>query len=269
MVMRAGPLGIQLLDPSVPFCMRQLATSPTDSQTMDEFEEAVEMGTLESFLKQDTDHADASMTIGEAELDRLMREMTDADLDQLVGDLTIDDIDPAAVKEAVKEDPVVPKAAAVEEPSKAAAVEPVAPVKAVEPVVAVEESVKLPAAEPEAPVKESAATETQSASTGILGTATAAVTIAATTAVATVSETASSVADAAKSLVAEPEGVTAKRADVVAEDKEEEKEASPVATKTEEKEAAPLTAEASLDDVIDKTLAKEAVEAEQKKEKDE
>ncbi|BEJ12443.1 hypothetical protein CspHIS471_0209030 [Cutaneotrichosporon sp. HIS471] len=59
--------------------------------TMDDFEDAVETGQLEKFLKQDMVLADVSQTIGEAELDRLMREMTDADLDQLVGDLSVDD----------------------------------------------------------------------------------------------------------------------------------------------------------------------------------
>ncbi|CAK9784061.1 hypothetical protein CC85DRAFT_325055 [Cutaneotrichosporon oleaginosum] len=59
--------------------------------TMDDFEDAVEMGHLEKFLKQDMELADVSQTIGEAELDRLMREMTDADLDQLVGDLKVDE----------------------------------------------------------------------------------------------------------------------------------------------------------------------------------
>ncbi|GMK54158.1 hypothetical protein CspeluHIS016_0107440 [Cutaneotrichosporon spelunceum] len=59
--------------------------------TMDDFEEAVETGQLEKFLKQDMVLADVSQTIGEAELDRLMREMTDADLDQLVCDLSVDD----------------------------------------------------------------------------------------------------------------------------------------------------------------------------------
>lgn len=58
---------------------------------MDDFEDAVEMGELEKFLKQDMELADVSQTIGEAELDRLMREMTDADLDQLVSDLSVEE----------------------------------------------------------------------------------------------------------------------------------------------------------------------------------
>lgn len=62
---------------------------------MDDFEEAVEMGFLEKFLRQDHDMAETSQTIGEDELDKLMREMTDADLDTLVDHLSVDDISEA------------------------------------------------------------------------------------------------------------------------------------------------------------------------------
>ena len=50
---------------------------------MDEFENAVESGTLPKFLKQDHDVTQE----GEGELEKLMREMTDSDLDKLVGEL--------------------------------------------------------------------------------------------------------------------------------------------------------------------------------------
>lgn len=56
---------------------------------MDDFEEAVETGTLETFLKQDMHLDDPNQSIGDAEIDRLMREMTDQDLDQLAGHLSI------------------------------------------------------------------------------------------------------------------------------------------------------------------------------------
>ena len=49
---------------------------------MDEFEDANETGTLPEFLRQDTDLA-GNTSIGEAELEKLMREMTADDLDAL------------------------------------------------------------------------------------------------------------------------------------------------------------------------------------------
>lgn len=49
---------------------------------MDDFEYASETATLETFLRQNTDLA-ANQSIGEAELESLMREMSDADLDAL------------------------------------------------------------------------------------------------------------------------------------------------------------------------------------------
>jgi hypothetical protein len=70
-------------------------------QTMDDFEYAVESQTLPSFLKQDQDHGIASSststetatsgTIGQSELERLMREMSDADLDALANELGVDE----------------------------------------------------------------------------------------------------------------------------------------------------------------------------------
>lgn len=58
----------------------------TNCQTMDDFEYASESGTLPSFLKQDTDLA-GNTSIGEAELERLMREMSDSDLDALAAEV--------------------------------------------------------------------------------------------------------------------------------------------------------------------------------------
>ena len=50
---------------------------------MDEFENAVESGTLPKFLKQDQE----ATREGEGELERLMRDMTDSDLDKLAGEI--------------------------------------------------------------------------------------------------------------------------------------------------------------------------------------
>jgi hypothetical protein len=69
---------------------------------MDDFEYAVESQTLPSFLKQDQDlaahesdsgpsGAGGSGQVGEKELERLMREMSDADLDALAGELGVGD----------------------------------------------------------------------------------------------------------------------------------------------------------------------------------
>jgi hypothetical protein len=70
-------------------------------QTMDDFEYAVESQTLPTFLKQDQDHGIASSststeaatsgTIGQSELERLMREMSDADLDALASQLGVEE----------------------------------------------------------------------------------------------------------------------------------------------------------------------------------
>nr|XP_018263605.1 uncharacterized protein I303_03475 [Kwoniella dejecticola CBS 10117]OBR85763.1 hypothetical protein I303_03475 [Kwoniella dejecticola CBS 10117] len=75
--------------------------------TMEDFEDAVETQTLESFLKQDIDlshppaasHAgDAGTSAGqksiqEVELEKLMREMTSEDLDKLIGELDVNEKD--------------------------------------------------------------------------------------------------------------------------------------------------------------------------------
>jgi hypothetical protein len=67
---------------------------------MEDFEHAVESQTLPSFLKQDQDHGTASTTtsmtdtpgtVGQSELERLMREMSDADLDALASQLGVED----------------------------------------------------------------------------------------------------------------------------------------------------------------------------------
>jgi len=63
---------------------------------MDDFEYAVESQTLPSFLKQDQDHGSTSTTttkagggglVGENELDRLMREMSEADINAFAEEL--------------------------------------------------------------------------------------------------------------------------------------------------------------------------------------
>jgi hypothetical protein len=60
---------------------------------MDDFEYAVESGTLPTFLKQDQDidtsalSGNQSGTIAEAELEKLMREMSEGDLDKLAGEI--------------------------------------------------------------------------------------------------------------------------------------------------------------------------------------
>jgi hypothetical protein len=65
---------------------------------MEDFEQAVESGTLPSFLKQDLDldltsDANRSGTIAEAELEKLMREMSEGDLDKLAGEIGVDPIE--------------------------------------------------------------------------------------------------------------------------------------------------------------------------------
>lgn len=68
---------------------------------MDDFEYAVESGTLPEFLKQDQDFdlssgsgsrspGNASGTMAEAELEKLMRGMSDGDLDKLAGEIGLD-----------------------------------------------------------------------------------------------------------------------------------------------------------------------------------
>lgn len=59
---------------------------------MDDFEEAVETQTLPQFLKQDADATSSSVapTVGEAELERLMREMSETDLDALASELGVE-----------------------------------------------------------------------------------------------------------------------------------------------------------------------------------
>lgn len=63
---------------------------------MEDFENAVETGSLPEFLKQNLDidntpsSANKSGTIAEAELEKLMREMTEGDLDKLAGEIGVD-----------------------------------------------------------------------------------------------------------------------------------------------------------------------------------
>jgi len=73
--------------------------SMADHRTMDDFEYAVETGTLPSFLKQDIDlgpdatlssSANQSGSIAEAELERLMREMSEGDLDKLAEQIGVE-----------------------------------------------------------------------------------------------------------------------------------------------------------------------------------
>jgi hypothetical protein len=54
---------------------------------MDDFEAAVETGTLPEFLKQDVDLSATGGNLQQSELESMMREMTDADLDKLASEL--------------------------------------------------------------------------------------------------------------------------------------------------------------------------------------
>lgn len=70
---------------------------------MDDFEYAAETATLETFLRQNTDLA-ANQSIGEADLERLMNEMSDADLDALALEVGKEDGEAKSVeKPKVKE----------------------------------------------------------------------------------------------------------------------------------------------------------------------
>lgn len=79
------------------------ALTDAPAQTMDEYEEAVEGQYLPSFLKQDIDldlgnsaaagtgeAAGGTRSVGEAELERLMREMTTEDLDKLAAEVGVE-----------------------------------------------------------------------------------------------------------------------------------------------------------------------------------
>jgi len=77
----------------------EAAVHTADAKTMDDFEYAVETGTLPSFLKQDVDlgpdasastSANKSGGIAEAELERLMREMSEGDLDKLAEQIGVE-----------------------------------------------------------------------------------------------------------------------------------------------------------------------------------
>jgi len=72
---------------------------------MDDFEHAVESQTLPSFLKQDQDYGSSSSntaaaegggggggeTVGQSELERLMREMSESDIDALAAHFEVED----------------------------------------------------------------------------------------------------------------------------------------------------------------------------------
>ena len=70
---------------------------------MDDFEYAVESQTLPSFLKQDQDYGSSSSntasaeggagggTVGQSELERLMREMSESDIDALAAHFEVED----------------------------------------------------------------------------------------------------------------------------------------------------------------------------------
>jgi hypothetical protein len=161
---------------------------------MDEFEEAVETQELENFLKQDMELADVSQTIGEAELDRLMREMTEEDLDDLVSNMDLNkDV------EVLTEPTPTPAASATESTAHKR--------------------------------KSSISEQLFAGVSGLVASAASAV-----------SSTVHKAEDALKHAAEEPASVTAKRAHAAP--------GSPVAT----------TKVMTLDDMIDATLAKEAVE---------
>lgn len=83
-------MSVWLLPPSTPEVQflravnQSMARADTTlAQTMEDFEQAVESGTLPTFLKQ----TEEAVQQGDGELEKLMREMTDSDLDKLAEDL--------------------------------------------------------------------------------------------------------------------------------------------------------------------------------------
>lgn len=268
-------------------------------QTMDDFEEAVEMGYLEKFLRQDHDMAETSQTIGEDELDKLMREMTDADLDTLVDHLSVDDINEAELADLGASTPPsrsadLPSASSSTSGlfSGAAAGAGIGAAGAAATAAAIDASpakadVKSTPTKPDTdsadkgtPTKSlNSPTQEKEAGGGLLASVGAAV-----------SELSQKASEAVHGVEEKLEGLAAEPASVAAAREELEEGTSPLAeTKAEppvesdsrtarelveadKKEAAspgPLPNEPTLDELIDTTLAKESLEAEKKEAADE
>lgn len=235
---------------------------------MDDFEEAVEMGYLEKFLRQDHDMAETSQTIGEDELDKLMREMTDADLDSLVDHLSVDDVDEAELADLGASTPPSRKADLPSESSSTSGLfsstsraADVSPAK-----TDTKSTPTKSTAEKAEPVREKA--ERLLASVG-----------------AAVSELGQKAAEAVHAVEEKVEGLAAEPASVTAAKEELEEGTSPIKetraeppvesdsrtaadlVELDKKEVAssgPLPNEPTLDELIDTTLAKESIEAEKK-----
>lgn len=230
---------------------------------MEQFEEAVETQTLEKFLKQDMDLADASQTIGEAELDRLMREMTEEDLDQLVGHLSVQedsvevDDEPftisggaskATTTSEAKESDIAEKPDATEDLKLGKSETAANSNTAEEPEVPETTKISAKAADT------SADATSPTGKGGIL----AGIATAASSAVEAVSEAAhkmvETVGEDVKDLTTEPVSTSVAR-----------QEAEAAAKEGKPLPEADIKKDETLDDVIDKTLAKESVQDEEEK----
>lgn len=234
---------------------------------MDDFEEAVEMGYLEKFLRQDHDMAETSQTIGEDELDKLMREMTDADLDSLVDHLSVDDVDEAELADLGASTPPSRKADLPSESSSTSGLfSSTSRAADASPAKTETKSTPTKASDKAEPVKEKAQ--------GLLASVGAAV-----------SELGQKAAEAVHAVEEKVEGLAAEPASVTAAKEELEEGTSPIKetraeppvesdsrtasdlVELDKKEVAspgPLPNEPTLDELIDTTLAKESIEAEKK-----
>lgn len=238
---------------------------------MDDFEEAVEMGYLEKFLRQDHDMAETSQTIGEDELDKLMREMTDADLDSLVDHLSVDDVDEAELADLGASTPPSRTADLPSTSSSTSGLFSSTAAADASPTKSDAKSTPTTAADKGAgaaasPVKEKAE--------GLLASVGAAV-----------SELGHKASEAVHAVEQKVEGLAAEPASVTAAKEELEEGTSPIKetraeppvesdsrtaadlVELDKKEVAspgPLPNEPTLDELIDTTLAKESIEAEKK-----
>lgn len=259
---------------------------------MDDFEEAVEMGYLEKFLRQDHDMAETSQTIGEDELDKLMREMTDADLDSLVDHLSVDDINQAELANLGASTPPsrsakLPPASGSGSGSTGGLVSGAAAGVGAAGAAATAAALSATPAKAESSAKSVDAKTTPTKSTekaptekkeegGLLASVGAAV-----------SELSQKASEALHGVEQKIEGLTAEPASVAAAREELEEGTSPIKetraeppvesssrtagtlvadNKREVASPGPLPNEPTLDELIDTTLAKESIEAEKKAE---
>lgn len=250
---------------------------------MDDFEEAVELGYLEKFLRQDHDMAETSQTIGEDELDKLMREMTNADLDSLVDDLSTNDIsaaDLSGLRASTSSRTAAESSLGASVGASAAGVDSASPSAAARDTERSTPTKDAPAAAAGAPAKDPP-TPTKEARPrdGILAGVGAAVSELKEKA----SEAVHGVEEKLEDLAREPASVTAAKKELeegtspVAETRAEPPVSSSSATAGElvaanEREVAsdgPLPNEPTLDELIDTTLAKESLVAEEKEKEEE